>query len=206
MTESHSPRRSYFVPVLLILLVVSLTGNVILYTKTIVHSQDERAERGKAIMNAGFQTKQHIADVLHTVELLSASGDIAGRLEAKSRLADAFDDRPEVESFFAEAEASNGKPLHNGARTPKEFLADVELALEQAGNHEGELTAGERAYLEMIGGVYAKLQQTASDLIYDGAEPKRDEALTAQADKRWIEIAASLNAIMNEPERLDLQS
>ncbi|MFC4103980.1 hypothetical protein [Paenibacillus xanthanilyticus] len=206
MTEANSPKRSYFVPVLLLLLVVSLTGNVILYTRTIVHTQDERAERGEAIMNAGYQTKQHIADVLHTIELLTNSKDIASRLEAKSRLADAFDDRPEVEYFFAEAEASNGKPLHGGARSPQDFLAGVEQALEKAGNHEGELTSGERDYLAMLGGVYAKLQETASDLIYDGEVPKRDEALTAQADKRWIEIAASLAAIMNEPEQLEFQS
>ncbi|MFB9325489.1 hypothetical protein ACFFSY_06090 [Paenibacillus aurantiacus] len=205
MAERNSPKRSYFVPVLLLLLVVSLTGNVILYTKTIVHAQDERAERGEAIINAGYQTKQHIADVLHTIELLTSNADIASRLQTKSRLADAFDDRPEVEYFFTEAEVSNGKPLATGVRTPKDFLASVEQALEQVGNHEGELTAGEKEYLEQLGGIYAKLKQTASELIYDGEVPKRDEALTAQADKRWIDIAASLSAIMNEPASLELQ-
>ncbi|MBB3108984.1 hypothetical protein FHS18_001036 [Paenibacillus phyllosphaerae] len=201
MTEQDKPKRSYFVPALLLIIVISLTGNIVLYTKTMLNNQDDWARRGHTIIHSGVQLQQHIDKVLSTIQSLETASDVPSRLEAKSSVSSAFDSLNAVETFFAEAETSNGAPLQAERRTASEFLVQAEQSLVDLGNHEGTLTAEEKAYLAMLKSTYTKLKEKADGFIYTD-DATREEALTARADKRWVTMASELQTIMNEPEQM----
>ena len=88
--EEQKPKRPIFTPVVLLLLTLSMIGNVFLLTKSMQSNQDKLAERGYAILDAVPQTKLHIDQVLASVQVLLGTDDIGKRLAAKSALGAAF--------------------------------------------------------------------------------------------------------------------
>jgi hypothetical protein len=198
--EDQQPKRSYFVPVLLLLLVISVMGNVLLYTKVLSRQQDDRVQRGYAIIEAGTQAKRHIDAVLDNVSMLLAGGDISLRLAAKGALGAAFESADEVKRFIVEAEKTAGHPFSPPKRDANAFFSEIEQSLQQIANHDGPLTTEERAYLQMVAERYRLMKSIAEPFGY--SEVTRDVALTAQAGGAWVEIAKKLLDIMNGPDSL----
>jgi len=192
-------KRPYFTAVMLVLLVVSVMGNVALYSKSISQQQEERIQRGFVIMQSGSEAKKHFEGVTAQVRELLASDQIADRLLLKSKLAASFHNVKSVTQFIAEAEVSHGEPFPAPNRKAEDFLADTEQSFEQLGNHDGPLTGGEREYLEMVETVYAKLTETLESFGYENNLTDRAIALTIQAGGKWVDQGGELLAHMNEP-------
>jgi len=192
-------KRPYFTAVMLVLLVVSVMGNVALYSKSISQQQEERIERGFVIMQSGSEAKKHFESVTTHVREMLASDRVADRLLLKSKLAASFHNAKSVTQFITEAEVSHGESYPAPHRKAEDFLADTELSFEQLGNHDGPLTGVEREYLEMIESVYAKLSETLKSFGYENNITDRAIALTVQAGGKWVEQGGELLAHMNEP-------
>jgi len=202
--QQQQPKRSFFVPALLLLIVISVTVNVILYSKSLSRLQEDRVQRGLAIVDMGNNTKLHFQAVHAGVRALLASGDIASRLAAKSEVAAAFHNAADVASFLKEVETTSGTPNVVTNRDAATFTSQVEQSLQQLGNHEGALTEMERQYLQELDAVYSKLME-ASDPI-DFGEVTKPTAMTIQAGGKWVEIGTQLIGIMNEPENVVFSS
>ncbi|MCQ6558337.1 hypothetical protein [Paenibacillus mendelii] len=200
MEQQQQPKRSFFVPALLLLIVISVTVNVILYSKSISRAQEDRVQRGLAIASMGNNAKLHFQSVHAGVQALLAGSDMASRLAAKSEVSAAFHHAADVASFLHEAETTSGQPFTAAKRDAATFTSQVELSLQQLGNHEGALNEAERRYLQQLDAVYAKLKE-ASDPI-DFGEVTKPAAMTIQAGGTWVEIGTKLFEIMNEPENV----
>ena len=198
--EEQRPKRSFFVPVLLLLLLFSLTGNMLLASKQVAQKQEDRAQRGLTIINAGNQAKLHIDDVLANVTELLGSGDIAHRLAAKGALGAAFKRADDVQRFISEAEKSNGKPFTFTKRSAGTFLGQIEQSLQQVANHDGPLTGEEQAYLQTVKQVYEQLKSVIAP--FDYKTMSKDVGLTVQAGGAWVEMGRKMLDAMNGPDRV----
>ncbi|MFC5651754.1 hypothetical protein ACFPYJ_22075 [Paenibacillus solisilvae] len=201
--EEQKPKRPIFTPIVLILLTFSLIGNVFLFTKMIQSNQDKLAERGYAVMDAVPQTKLHIDQVLAGVQELMGSDEIGKRLAAKSALGAAFHQKPKLVRLIDEAAIVNDKPFEAKKRDAAAFLDQVEASLQSLGNHDGSLTASERAYLQQISDVYMKLKAAVQSLNYKTVN--RTTALTVLVDPKWVDASSRMLAVMNEPDQLSFK-
>ncbi|MBW7473720.1 hypothetical protein K0T92_03050 [Paenibacillus oenotherae] len=200
MLEQKQPRRSWFAPIVLVLLTFSLMGNVFLYSQILHSKQDVRVQRGFDIIESGNQAKQHIDSVLNNVRLLLGNDDMATRLLAKGSAALAFKQEQDLVRFIEEAEVSSKEPFAFAERKADAYLSQVEQSLIELGNHEGPLTDAERAYLSAIEQQYASMQGTIAE--FSISTISRGTALTAQAGGRWVDIGKKLLEIMNEPDNV----
>ncbi|UVI32129.1 hypothetical protein [Paenibacillus spongiae] len=204
MEHHQQPKRSFFVPALLLLIVISVTFNVLLYSKSISREQEDRAQRGMAIISSGDNAKQHFQSVHDGIQALLADIDIASRLAAKSDVAAAFHHAPDVAAFIQEAEAVSGEPFTPAKRDAGTFTSQVERSLQELGNHEGPLTEAERLYLQELDSVYAKLKEASDPFSF--SDTTKEIAITVQAGGKWIEISRQLLNIMNEPENVEFSA
>lgn len=202
--EEQKPKRPIFTPVVLLLLTFSLIGNVFLFTKWIQSNQDKLAERGFAIMDAVPQTQLHIDQVLASIQELLSTDDIGKRLAAKSAIGAAFHQKPKIIRLIDEAADVNQKPFATGKRNAAVFLEQVETSLQTIGNHDGQLTDSERAYLQQLSKVYSKLKDAVQSLSYKTVN--RTTALTVLVDTKWVNASKKLLDIMNEPENVSFKS
>ncbi|QYR20146.1 hypothetical protein KZ483_20130 [Paenibacillus sp. sptzw28] len=198
--EEPKTKRPIFTPVVLLLLVFSLMGNVYLYSKQLQNDRDRRIQRGLDIIKAGNQTKQHIDSVKAGVGKLLDENSIADRISAKTALEAAFDHASELVRFIDEAQISNGRPFTFTKRNATTFLGQVEQSTLLIGNHEGPLTEAERTYLQQVEAWYTQLKATADSFKQDTSSDAA--ALVIQVKKEWIETGRKLLSIMNEPENV----
>lgn len=196
--EQKQPRRSWFAPIMLVLLTLSLMGNVFLYSGSIHEKQDERVQRGFTIIESGNNAKQHIDSVLNNVRLMLDNDTIPTRLLAKSSLILAFKNEKDLVTFIEEAEVSSSEPFTFADRTAETYMSQVEASLIEVANHEGPLTEAERNYLSLIEGQYAQMQAIIAN--FDLSTISKGTALTIQAGGKWVAMGKNLLEIMNEPD------
>lgn len=196
--EQKPPRRSWFAPIMLVLLTLSLMGNVFLYSGSIHEKQDERVQRGFTIIESGNNAKQHIDSVLNNVRLMLDNDTIPTRLLAKSSLILAFKNEKDLVTFIEEAEVASSEPFTFADRTAETYMSQVEASLIEVANHEGPLTEAERNYLSLIEGQYAQMQAIIAN--FDLSTISKGTALTIQAGGKWVAMGKNLLEIMNEPD------
>ncbi|CAH1220854.1 hypothetical protein PAECIP111893_04629 [Paenibacillus plantiphilus] len=196
--EQKQPRRSWFAPIMLVLLTFSLMGNVFLYSQSIHEKQDVRVQRGFTIIESGNNAKQHIDSVLNNVRLMLDNDTIPTRLLAKSSLILAFKNEKDLVTFIEEAEVSSSEPFTFADRTAETYMSQVEASLIEVANHEGPLTEADRNYLSLIEGQYAQMQAIIAN--FDLSTISRGTALTIQAGGKWVTMGKNLLEIMNEPD------
>ncbi len=188
-------------PVLLLLLVVSFTGNILLVSKRVSDDQEDRVQRGLAIIADGKQAKLHIDAVLTNVDAMLGSGsDISRRLAAKGALGAAFKQADEVIRFMGEAQKISGKSFPSTKRDAASFFGEAERSMLQLGNHDGPLTAPEQAYLQMMKQVYEQLKTDLAPFEYKTVS--RDIGLTVQTGGAWVDMASRMQEAINAPDNV----
>lgn len=202
--EQKQPRRSWFSPIVLVLLTLSLMGNMFLYSQTIYEKQEVRVQRGFGIIESGNNAKQHIDSVLNNVRLMLDNDDISTRLLAKSSFILAFKNEKDLVKFIEEAGVSSSEPFTFADRTAETYMTQVEASLIEVANHGGPLTEAERSYLAMIEQQYAGMQEIIAD--FDISTISKGTALTIQAGGKWVTMGRKLLEIMNEEDNVLFKS
>ncbi|GGG10758.1 hypothetical protein [Paenibacillus abyssi] len=200
MNEQQAPKRSMFAPIVLVLLVMSMTGNVLLYSQKLHTDLSKREERGERIIMSAWDSKLHIDSLLEQVTRLLESTDVKERIEAKQGIGFAFQKSSAISAFVEEAQAKEPRETAGGQRDASAFISDIELSLRSIANHEDALTAEERAYLTLVKDIYTKLQEPIHR--FSVTELTEQNALTTENGGQWIELAYSMLSIMNEQEEM----
>ncbi|GGD71521.1 hypothetical protein [Paenibacillus nasutitermitis] len=195
--EEQQTKRHIFTPIVLVLLVFSLIGNVYLITKLMHHDQDKRVSRGLAVINAGNEAKLHVESVQYNVKELLDQNDIAGRISSKTALQAAFKQAQSLNTLVNEANESSKEPITFTKRTSATFLSQVEQSTGMIGNHEGALSESERSYLKQVEEWYAQLQAALS--TFDEDTLSEIAAQTILVDDSWVKMTQKLQSIMDEP-------
>jgi len=201
--EEQQTKRPIFTPIVLLMLVFSLIGNVFLITKLMHHNKDERVSRGLTIINAGNQAKLHVDAVLYNVKELLEQNNIAGRISSKTALQAAFKQDQSLITLVNQASESSKEPLTFTNRTADTFLSQVEQSTGMIGNHEGPLTEEEQSYLKQVDGWYGKLKAALSP--FDEDTLSEISAQTILVEDSWVNMSKKLLTIMDEPANVMFQ-
>ncbi|SFI61710.1 hypothetical protein SAMN02799624_01658 [Paenibacillus sp. UNC496MF] len=194
--EEQQAKRPIFTPIVLIVLTVSLIGNVFLYSKLIQNDQTSKADRGAAVIRSGNGAKAFFDEAAADTGDLLAKGDIADRMLAKSKLLAAYRQASAAADFIRAAEDANGRKFA-AKRGADEFLDQTLASLQAVGNHAGPLTAGEQAYLNGLLQAFKACQQELSAFQHDTVN--KEQSLAILVDAGWPSIAGSLLTEMNKP-------
>lgn len=194
MEQKKSGKRPLALPITLILLVMSLMGNVLLLTKNMEHSRGEAFEEGESIFQGFAQSRIDLINWSQSaseIESLSPSDAAIARLYAK---------------HWAEATDKDGDGLYKLMVYANRLSADVfpdsaaiyssyqkklreELLMIASGN--GSLHDGE---LQLLAGLKASIAELSEllETFHYGMEGDRNAYIRLSAGHDWLDIAEEL--------------
>jgi len=193
--KQQPDKRPLALPITLLILVLSVMGNVLLYTKNIEHSQNQSQKEGKAV----FTSFEKARDVLN---YWSGLAD-----EAKALPADSSDEARLTSRYLAEAMERGKEPLEAlfvkaseleeaaFANAPADFDAYIDKyrePIKAIGDGSGSLTDAEHAALDAAKSSFAELDGMLAEFHFTGADD-RNVLLRLSGGHDWLPIAEKLH-------------
>ncbi|MFD1952627.1 hypothetical protein ACFSL6_04015 [Paenibacillus thailandensis] len=177
-------------PVTLALLVLSLIGNVFLYSKFLQHGQDRKYDKGQEVGHAAADTASFYTAALKGIAALKESRSQEDRAAAKFELGRAYGAYADGASRFVQLGRSLKQPEAN-ADDIYRIMAEDEQRLSSLGNHEGPLTEDELAVLDSFQNRYTAELDIIRKFNFDAAGI-RSSSIRLGAGFDWPEIAEEL--------------
>jgi hypothetical protein len=195
-------KRSYTVPVLLVIITVMTILLVLVYSKLLLAEQNRTSEEGGRLAEqyrAAAQFAQRLSD---GAGLLAAEDSLVKRLAAKEMLGEAASASGDVVSILTEAaQRSSGHSREQAmlpiAQAMKKIMGEEKgpLGVRQAAEHEGPLTAAEKDMLTAVSeGAAQMLQALEGFRVPTGVAGYRNMS----AGEGWIEPALAAGKALEE--------
>lgn len=193
---SDQGKRSYTVPVLLVVVTLLSTLCIMFYSTSLLHNQREKTESGQRLAE-GYNYAIMFADrLLGGAQGLVKAKSEAGRLDAKEQLGAAAVAGGEAADFLVEALPYYLKrdPTDAEKKTIRDSMNSVIKKIDNAAEHGGPLTADERSYLSSIAGTAANMAEALKRF-----RPPSGEAgyRQMQTGGEWVEAAQAFDALLN---------
>jgi len=190
-----SGKRTYTVPVLLLVLTVLATLIIVLYSRLLLDGQADKTNKGRELADEYNACLAYASLLGNGARDLSASGNAADRLPVKEQLGQI----PPVSGQCAKALAEAG-PGSGGTSAVAASMEAIWNKLRPIGNHDGALTPEEKAVLQTLADGGAKLEQTlrryevptGDDRLRQMAAGVEWTGPAQQAAKQLEELAAAL--------------
>ncbi|WP_336771712.1 hypothetical protein [Paenibacillus sp. MMO-58] len=194
--KEQSKKRSYALPITLLLLVFSLTGNVFLYSQSLQGGQDDKYEKGLDVIEAAKKATSYYQAVLD---------DAAAILEGKtSEAGTVIRDAAGVNDFLQQAGSFDADhPFDSGKIYA--YMIDVDHSLSYIKEQDGPLTTQESAYLKALQDVYSKQLAIVKQFNFD-ADKTRSGAIQIGAGIGWLDIAKQLEQSIEEQSSMKLSA
>jgi hypothetical protein len=204
---SENGKRSYTVPILLVIIVVLSTFILIYYSRLILTEQKQTTDQGLRLAER-YDYAILFADRLHEGAdgLLNAKSEVQ-RLQAMKNLGEANIASGETAGLFIEAaHLTSGKPREEAGKQIFEAInkvMGVGSTMATIGEHEGPLTAVEISTLTVIRDGVAKMKEALGRFRPPSGEAGYRQMITVgdwvspalEASKRLEQMAADLNKI-----------
>ncbi|MCM3627267.1 hypothetical protein M3194_07810 [Paenibacillus glycanilyticus] len=192
--EPQSKKRSYALPITLLLLVFSLTGNVFLYSQSLQGDQDDKFAKGSEIIEAATKAVSYYQTVLDDTNAI-----LEGKaLETGTILRDAsgVTEFLQQASSFGESSAFDPGQIYS-------FVIDVDNSLAYIKEQDGTLTEQESVYLESVQDIYSKQLAIMKEFNLDSGKT-RSGAIQIGAGIGWLDIAKQLDSSIQEQSGMKL--
>ncbi|WP_336787020.1 hypothetical protein [Paenibacillus sp. MMO-177] len=194
--KEQSKKRSYAMPIALLLLVFSLTGNVFLYSQSLQGGQDDKYEKGLEVIEAAKKATSYYQAVLD---------DAAGILEGKtSEAGTVIRDAAGVNDFLQQAGSFEADNSFDPARIYA-YMIDVDNSLSYIKEQDETLTEKDSAYLKALQEVYSKQLAIVKQFNFD-ADKTRSGAIQIGAGIGWLDIAKQLKQSIEEQSSMKLSA
>lgn len=155
-----SGKKTYTVPVLLLVITVLAVLIVALYSKWLLDDQSSKTDRGMQLASE-YNGCLTMASLLNEeVGNLAQSADAAERLPIKQRLGQAQGLSGECVNVLYKSALLNGQTKEQAAEAASGPLRTLWTKLEPIGNHDGPLTSNEQNILKLVQEAGAELEQT----------------------------------------------
>ncbi|MBH5318140.1 hypothetical protein I6N90_10005 [Paenibacillus sp. GSMTC-2017] len=195
MDKNKTGRRPIALPITLVLLVMSVMGNVLFSTKNIEHSQREIVEEGQAIFEGFVQGKadlEYWSRSITQIEELSSKDAEAARLTA---------------SHMSEMVLQSGKGIDDLMRKAKELSSEnfaqapggyaflrnqMHQKLLSIGEGSGALKQEELQSIEEIKSVITDLSNSISKFHF-AIEGNKNALIRLSGGHDWLDIADALH-------------
>ncbi|KIL34605.1 hypothetical protein SD71_18320 [Cohnella kolymensis] len=199
---SEKGKRSYTVPVLLIVVTVLSTLCIMFYSKSLLHDQREKTERGQRLAE-GYNYAIMFAERLHSGAqgLLNGKSE-AERLEAKEQLGAAVIAGEEAADFLIEALLHDmpAEPRDKEKKSIEDSMSAVLERIQTAGEHEGALTEEERSELSRIAGTSANMSEALNLFRPPSGEAGYREMATGGVWIRRVQAFSAMLTHLGKPE------
>jgi|GEM_PF-2931784 hypothetical protein len=180
--EKQPKKRSFALPITLLLLVFSLTGNVFLYSQSLQGDQDDKFEKGQEIVEAATQAVSYYQAVLDDTNAI-LDGKTA---EAGTVIRDASG----VAEFLKQASSFNEDSEFDSGQIYSQMI-DVSNSLAYIKQQDGTLTEQESGYLKSLQEIYSK-QLDIMKQFNLASNKTRSGAIQLGAGIGWLDIARQL--------------
>ncbi|NIK67524.1 hypothetical protein [Paenibacillus sp. BK720] len=194
--KEQSKKRSYALPITLLLLVFSLTGNVFLYSQSLQGAQDDKYEKGLEVIGAAKKAASYYQAVLD---------DAAAIMEGKpSEAGTVIRDAAGVNDFLQQAGSVDEDTPFDSDKIYA-YLIDVDNSLSYIKEQDGTLTEQESAYLKALQDAYSKQLEIVKQFNFD-ADKTRSGAIQIGAGIGWLDIAEQLEKSIEEQASMKLSA
>lgn len=193
--EKETPKkRSYTVPILLILLTFSLIGNVFFYSQDLQNGQDTKQRDGQSIINHGLAAKAHVDAALDVLNGL-ASSTTADRAAKLYELGQSSAGQVDLMLFIGDARRHTVSPAISNDESVKALQA-LNSQIAAIGGMTGELTAEDNQLIQSVQSLYSKLkEQLASFKLESGDKLVEMSVLTGGS---WVDTGLALEQAIVE--------
>ncbi|WP_127533006.1 hypothetical protein [Paenibacillus kobensis] len=192
-------KRTYTVPVLLVLLTGSLIGIVLLFSLNLQHNQETNRQQGEDIIKAGQAAKAHVNEVAFSLDKLAASSGEADRLSLLYNLGYSFRGSDALLAFIeaSEEHAAPGGQTQTSDQ-PRKLLEAISDTLDGIGAHPGQLNDIEAQYVKQVLVLYQQLEQTLSGFTLETGDKMVE--MTAQTGGSWVQLGQQLEKTLEQAE------
>lgn len=200
--EEEQNRRGLFAPIVLILLVLSLIGNVYLYALQLQGNKDDRTEQGMTIIHNLNETKSSLQGIGAGLEAVVNAQSLEERMLQKQELVKLMMFASiRLPSVLDAADGRGGsEPLAEQTATSAiAFLSDAGQSVAAIGNDADTLTSEEKDYLIMLQQSFINLEATLEPVQFDNA-PTKMMALQTAGGGAWVDAVYALAEAMQKAE------
>jgi len=157
----NTGKRSFTIPIILVLLVFSVTSNVLLYTKNIQHNQERLEQRGIQIFQTVVKSKEHSSELAEfTSVLLEEQKSNADKARAKAAAAAVFlaADKTLVQlQQYAEESPIEGVSLTGAGQNAEQFVQKASAAFHDIGAKSGAWSVEEEQLIAELNDKYKQI-------------------------------------------------
>ncbi len=195
MSRENKGKRPIALPVVLLLLVFSVTGNVLFSTKNIQHGQDKLEIKGRIIFQAvenSFNHAKYMAEWTASLQGETANSPDQARIKASTAAgflpdADAFQ---ELLSLAEEKNAADNQ-LTGSKESAAVYLSKAVDGLQQIGKGSGQLTEEEVQFIASLHKLYQAVYEKYDKFPF-AAGAYSSSLIRFANGMEWIEVTAEV--------------
>lgn len=205
--QEDTQRRGWFAPIVLVLLVLSLIGNVYLYSDKLQQGKADREEAGLRIMQDAQTFHNTVQTMIDRLDSFGQADSVEGRMLALQDLGGAAESgTASLKGLLVVADGHGGRePLTlNETITAYSFMTMVNENLFHIGSNAGLLNEEDASFVAMLQASLAEIESIAAKFDFP-AEPTEMMALQAAGGGAWVDIVYELVAAMGQVELRSLQ-
>jgi len=193
--ETGAARRSYKIPVLLLIMVILGIIIVTLFTRLLVAEQRLVTSEGKRLAQGYAACVSLGAQAVPALEALLAAETAVARLPVKAQLGALKPLADGCAELLAEAAARAGEDPQEAEADVREALDTLAAKLGPVGNHEGPLTESERAMAEAA----LETAKAWSEALRAYRVPESDQNYRLmEGGGPWVDAAGKAASLLEE--------
>lgn len=197
MDQKQTVKRSFALPITLLLLVFSLIGNVFLYSQFLQNKQQNNYETGQQIYDAAVKSQQYFQEMIPQLDALLESEQAEERIEAKFLIGSIVQKGQGVVDLATYAEPFSTSTKEHTVDFVLAYINDAQKSLQAVGSHDGPLKAEEREYLEALKSSYEKMAEIMSQFSTN-IKDNRVAIIRLSSGLDWSELVPQLQQVMSE--------
>lgn len=195
MKEELQQKRTYTVPILLVIIVSLAILCILFYSKNLLNQQTDKTEAGKRLAEKYAYAQSYAALLREGSEQMLNATTESDRLQAKEKLGEARFGLNDTGSLIGDAlrirSGSSDEEIRQALQPFASALGSPDNALNAVGEHEGPLTDAEKAALAAA----AEAGRKAEEALARYRVPSGDGAYRIMADGgEWIDAALAVKA------------
>jgi len=200
--QEEAPRRGIFAPVVLVLLVLSLIGNVYLYAQQLQQDKDDREEAGHRIISSGWGLINAVQGLADTLDAFAQADTLEARMKAVEPLGGmTVAASTGMTGLISAADGLAGRePMEaEDKQAVLNFFQIVNSDLYAVGSHAGDLAEAEAAHVAALQETLAAIGSIAEQLSFP-EDPSDMTALQVAGGGAWVDIVYELVSVISQAE------
>ncbi len=198
MEQQTAGKRPMALPITLLLLVVSLIGNVFLYSQFLQNGQEKKYELGKSIYGDAVSAIDYAEGISAQLPALTASGSLDERMAVKYEAAQSVAKQGAIVSLAKAAHTLTGEKGAIRTASFDGFIEYVDEQLQAVGRYEGELNEADRQSLLELGQVLDAISEHLRGTFNESIADSKAALIRVSTGIGWIDSMPELQQLAEQ--------